>query len=274
MPKIKLVSSDLNGTLVHQHTMSDMIRLYVGEKQYRQANDVFTQQTNGNASMELAFSTAGPLTRGLSLRQAIEYTKTHMSYMDGFATFVGTLAENSIPLVINSTGYSVTAYSIEERIGGGRIHGHIGNFLKFAMNANPHETLNEDELRRKVHEYFVNPESTNDNVYDIMQATGLIELGIMNEGDKARLIREYATRHFDGVSPGEIAHIGDTMGDSCGIVGIAQAGGIGIAFNYNDALKKFLENAVRNIKIPGEIYLIEPKSKYSNLEGILPILLR
>ena len=44
MVKIKIVSSDLNGTLVHQHTMSDMIRLYIGEKQFEQANKIYNDR--------------------------------------------------------------------------------------------------------------------------------------------------------------------------------------------------------------------------------------
>ena len=57
---IQLVSSDLNGTLVHQHTMSDMIRLYIGKEQFEKANEVFKKQTSGTASMEEAFQNAEP----------------------------------------------------------------------------------------------------------------------------------------------------------------------------------------------------------------------
>ena len=111
MTRIKLVSSDLNGTLVHQHTMSDVIRLYLGNEEFRQADIVFKRQTSGTATMEETFFTAGPLTRGLTLRQAIEYTRTYIGYVKGFDEFINYLHNAGIPLIINSTGYSVTIYS-------------------------------------------------------------------------------------------------------------------------------------------------------------------
>lgn len=273
MGRIKLVSSDLNGTLVHQHTMSDMIRLYVGRQQYQKAKTLFERQTSGIASIEEAFETACPLTRGLTLRQAIEYTITHLRYLDGFHEFVDMLSEQGVPLVINSTGYSVTIYAIREQTGAGKIHGLIGNFLRFGVGADPHETLHEGELEKTVKKYFSNPESVSDPIYDQVKATGLIDLGIANEEAKAKLIQEYAKRHFSGLKTSEIAHMGDTMGDSGGIFGIAEEGGIGVAFNYNNALKQYLDSRVRDKPISGEIHFVDPKSDSSNLTRVLPILI-
>ena len=273
MPKIKLVSSDLNGTLVHQHTMSDMIRIYIGEQQYKQANEIFRRQMLGTATIKEAFQTAGPLTRGLTLREAIEYTRKYMKYVEGFHEFVNILNKHDIPLVINSTGYSVTIYAIKEQIGTNKIHGHIGNFLKFGINGDPSETLNEAELMRRIKEYFANPESMSDPIYDQIRATGVIELGIINEQAKARLIQEYAKRNCKYIPSNAIAHMGDTMGDSCGIIGIAEGGGVGIAFNYNPALKKFLNEIMGGKEISGKIYFVDPKSKTSNLGRVLPIII-
>lgn len=273
MQKIKLLSSDLNGTLVHQHTMSDMVKIYIGERQYQQANEVFKRQTSGTATMKEAFQTAGPLTKGLTLREAIEYTRTHMSYIDGFNELVDTLAKHGIPLVINSTGYSVTVYAIKEQIGANKIHGHIGNFLRFGMNGDINKTLDEHELKAKVKEYFANPKSINDPIYDQIQATGVIDLGIVDEEAKAKLVQEYAKTHFRDIQPNRIAYMGDSMGDSGGIVRIAKMGGVGIAFNYNRALKEFLNKTIRDKKLSGNIYFIDPKSKSSNLTRVLPILI-
>jgi predicted HAD superfamily phosphohydrolase len=197
-----------------------------------------------------------------------------MKYLNGFHEFVNALVEHKIPLVINSTGYSVTIYSIRAQIGADKIHGHIGNFLRFGINADFNQTLSEDELKRKVRDYFANPESSNDTIYDEIQATGVIDLGIANEEAKAKLIQEYAKKYFKDVQPNAIAHMGDTMGDSSGIVGIAKVGGIGIAFNYNDALKEFLENAIRSKSTTGKIYFIDRKSESSNLARVLPILIQ
>jgi hypothetical protein len=69
-----------------------------------------------------------------------------------------------------------------------------------------------------------------------------------------------------------IAHIGDTMGDSGGICEVARHGGIGIAFNYNDALRAYLEGILKTEPISGKILLISPKSVTSDIRSLLPIL--
>lgn len=270
---IKLLSSDLNGTLVHQHTMSDMIQLFIGEQQYQQANEAFKRQTSGTASMEDAFGIVGPLTKGLTLRQAIEYTRAHMTYVDGFPGFVDTLAQHGIPLVINSTGYSVTIYAIREQIGKFKIHGSIRNFLRFGVNADIGETLTEEELERKVKAYFLDSESVNYPMYDKIQATGAIDLGITDEEAKPRLILEYAVRYFGSVQPSEIAHIGDTMADSGCIYGVAKMGGLGIAFNYNPALERFVKETLASETLPGRMVLVDPKSRTSSLMHVVPHIL-
>lgn len=273
MTRIKLVSSDLNGTLVHQRTMSDMIRLYLGEEAFRQTDSVFKRQTSGTASMEEAFAIAGPLTRGLTLRQAIEYTRTHMKYVDGFNEFINNLHNAGILLVINSTGYSVTIYAIREQIDKAKIHGQIGNSLKFGVNSDPNSTLREDELEELVAQYFANPESQRSDAYNRIKATGIIELGIQNEAAKARLILDYARKDFPALKPDQIAHIGDTMGDSGGIYDIAKAGGLGIAFNYNEALERFLREKLASEAIPGRIVFVDRKNESVNLMKVLSHLL-
>lgn len=267
---IRLVSSDLNGTLVHQHTMSDMIRLYIGQQQYQQANEAFKGQTSGTATMQEAFQVAGPLTKGLTLRQAMEYTRAYMRYLNGFHEFVDELAKLGIPLVINSTGYSATLYAIREQVGHDKMHGHIGNILKFGLDGDPNKTLSEDELERKVAQYFSGQEQSSDQSYDRIQATGEVKLGIVDEAAKVKLILEYAARHFRGLRPSEIAHIGDTMGDSLGILGIAKLGGLGIAFNYNQDLEDFLRKKMEVERIPGQIIFIGRKGKNSDLRNIMP----
>lgn len=273
MRLIQLVSSDLNGTLVHQHTMSDMIRLYIGEEAFRQAASVFKRQISGIATMEEAFAIAGPLTKGLTLRQAIEYTRTHMRHVDGFHEFIDTLYNARIPLVINSTGYSVTIYAIREQVSRAKIQGNIGNFLKFGENGNPNSTLREDKLEALIVDYFVNPESARKDIYDNIKATGVIELGIKDEIAKAKLIVDYARKHFPDVKHHQIAHIGDTMGDSEVIYAVAKAGGLGIAFNYNEALERFLREKIEAEAIAGRIVFVAPQSESANLMRVVPHLL-
>jgi 2-hydroxy-3-keto-5-methylthiopentenyl-1-phosphate phosphatase len=263
---VKLLSSDLNGTLVHQHTMSDMIRLYVGIDKFARAEAVFKKQTSGEASIEEAFANAGPLTRGLTLGEAIEYTVDHMRYVNGFQEFVDILAERGIPFVINSTGYSVTIYAIRDQVGAEKIHGMIGNSLQFAMAGDLNSILREDELEGMVKDYF--SDATNP-IYDLIRATGVVELGIKDEEAKAKLLLEYLEGHFPDVATADVLHMGDTMGDSGGIVGIAQAGGVGVAFNYNEALEKYLKK--QEGATAERIYMVDPKGGNSNLKNVLKI---
>ena len=272
MSKPKLVSLDLNGTLVHQHTMSDMIRLYRGKKQFQEANTIFKKQTSGKATMEKAFQTAGPLTKGLTLRQAIEYTKDHIKYLKGFKKFLDFVYNYEIHFIINSTGYSVTIYAIREQVGSERIHGFIGNFLRFGYHGNLNATLSEEELEKKVKDYFSNPELVDDKSYDDIQATGIIDLGIQDEEAKASLLHAYAKNHFPSLAPNQIVHVGDTIGDSGGIIGVARAGGIGIAFNYNEALEAYLREKLDKKTIPGKVFFIDKKGDSSDLMHIAPIL--
>ncbi|MEK6873876.1 MAG: hypothetical protein AABW91_03450 [Nanoarchaeota archaeon] len=272
MGKIKLVSSDLNGTLVHQHTMSDMIRLYIGESQFQKATEVFQRQTSGQATMEEAFEIAGPLTKGLTLRQAIEYTQQHMRYVIGFNKFVDFIYGQEIPFVINSTGYSVTIYAIKEQIKRGRIHGQIGNILHFGLDGDKSQILREDELELKVREFINDSEAKKKTVYDRVSAIGEITLGIKDESAKAVLINKYTKMYFPQVTQDQIAHVGDTMGDSKGILDIAKQGGIGIAFNYNNTLKNYLMAEMIKEQIQGQIYFIDPKDDKSDLKRVVEVL--
>lgn len=276
---IKLVSSDLNGTLVHQHTMSDMIRLYLGEDKFQQADAVFKRQTSGTASMEEAFEMAGPLTKGLTLRQAIDYAQREMKYLLGFEEFLDTLSHRNIPFVINSTGYSVTIHAMRARWGADKIYGFIGNVLEFGMDGDPQAALREDELEQKVMTYVQDNGQKNSkeksvgNKYDLLKATGNIKLGITNEDAKATLLLDYASKNFPTIQPEEMLHMGDTMGDSGGIIGVAKAGGVGIAFNYNQPLREFIEKEIsKNQILQDRIYFVELKSESSDVRKILPYL--
>ena len=269
---IKFVSSDLNGTLVHQHTMSDMIKIYKGEDNFRKANEVFKGQLSGNAAMKDTFDIAGPLSKGITLRQAIEYAQKNMGYIDGLMEFLDFLKNKKIPLIINSTGYSVTFYCIQEKFGAGKIHGFIGNRLIFGRNGNSNKKISENELKEKVRNFLSDANASSKDEYDTIKATGKVELGIENEEAKADLIVEYADKYFKNMPINEVAHIGDTMGDSRGILGVAKLGGLGIAFNYNQELENFLRNEIEDENIPGKIVFIDKKSKNADLQHIIPYL--
>ncbi|MAE42242.1 hypothetical protein CMO93_00600 [Candidatus Woesearchaeota archaeon] len=272
MYETRLISADLNGTLVHQHTMSDMIRIYKGEDAFKEAKAIFEKQTSGTATMEKAFQVSGPLTRGLTLRQAIEYTKTHMKYLRGFNKLIDFLYDNKFPLIINSTGYSVTFYAIREQVGNNKISGFIGNILRFGNHGEPNATISEEELEKKAKSYFFDSEAVDDRSYDEIQATGVIDLGIPDEEAKASLLQAYAKKHFPELKSNQLIHIGDTMGDSGGILGVAKAGGIGIAFNYNEALEVYLKKKLEEEKITGKVFFIDKKEDSADLTHVIPVL--
>lgn len=262
-------SSDLNGTLVHEHTMSDMIRIYLGEEKFKIADGVFKRQTGGTATMKEAFGVAGPLTKGLTLRQAIEYVRTRMHFVRGFHEFTAFLRARNVPLIVNSTGYSVTIYAMQAMLGAGVIHGHIGNELRFGFSRSLlNDVLTENSLKRMVDEYIIY--SRRDEFYGIEQATGDITLGIVDEAAKADLLCKYTAKHFPSCEPKHLIHMGDTMGDSGGIVGVARQGGIGIAFNYNKALEEFLRGQPKDVL--ERIHFVDPKSENADLRNVLPIL--
>jgi phosphoserine phosphatase len=269
--KIRLVSSDLNGTLVHQHTMSDMIRIAFPDEpaRYEKAKAVFAQQTSGLLSMKETFEIAGPLTKGLSLRKAIEYARSEMRFLTGFDELLSAFGRKGIYFVINSTGYTVTTEVIRAVYGTEKIHEVICNRLIFGQKGQADKAVSDNDLSALVKNYFLGRHS--DKIYDELLATGEVELGIGDESQKAQQLFEIAER-LD-IPRTALAHIGDTMGDSRGIYETAFNGGLGIGFNYNDALKTYLEGVLRNEKLPGEILLIEAKSETSDLRRISDILL-
>jgi len=303
MVKTKVVSSDLNGTCTtttkeqvlykdtmgtSDHTMSHMLGFYVGTEAFQEAFRVFKQQTSGRATMQEAFGTAAHFYRGITLRQAIEYTQPRqvvptpqnnpqlMQYIAGFWDFLAHCAQQNVPFVINSTGYSVTIAAIKEEArrrfnGQSVIHGQIGNRLIFAEKPHPGLVLSERELETLVRDFFDNPA---DPIYDEIIATGHIELGLPTEAAKAEiLLKEYVPHHFPEVKPEEVMHIGDTFGDFGGILGVAQAGGKGVAFNYNQALEDRLKIEIaQNPAIKDHVYFIEPKNEKSDFGKIKPLL--
>lgn len=267
----KIISCDLNGTLVHQHTMMDMIRVAFPHlpERYEKAKDIFTRQTSGLLSMKETFAAAGPLTKGLSLRAAILYAAHEMRFLSGFEAFISKLREKETFFVINSTGYTVTTEVIKSLYGPEKIGAVICNRLIFAYEGSPAEAITEQALSDLVAQYFSGRRT--EKIYDEILATGEVELGIQAENEKARLIFELADKM--NIPRESIVHIGDTMGDSVGIYEVARNGGTGIAFNYNEALKNYLENIIRQEKIPGKIILAESKSETSDLRKLLKILL-
>jgi phosphoserine phosphatase len=269
MPSIKLLSSDLNGTLVQPHTMQEMIRVGFPEEpvRYEKARAAFALQTEGRLSLAETFRIAGEQTRGLPLRIAIEYAMRQMPFMAGYRSLMSFVENHGIHLAIVSTGYTVTLHAIRYSTLAIPFHARC-NRLVFAHSGGT--VLGEEELESLVRQYIQRPGASSRGLYDSVRATGEVVLGIQDEGDKARLALDLARSL--GVPFAHVAHMGDTMGDSEGILGVARAGGLGIAFNYNQALAAFLLREGAAEIESGHILLVEPKGPDSDLEKVIPLL--
>jgi phosphoserine phosphatase len=269
MPSIRFLSTDLNGTLVHPHTMQEMIRLGFPDEPHRfeAASHAFSLQTDGKLAMEETFRIAGKHTRGLPLRLAIDYALEHMPFVDGYEGLMEFVKARGIQLLINSTGYTVTHYAIRHGTGTPFFHIRCNRLLFAEKNG---RVLGEEGLEALVRAYLQEPGGRGQSLYGEIRATGEVILGIQDEADKARLALELAAS-LD-VPPHQVAHMGDTMGDSMGILKVARAGGLGIAFNYNRALEAFLRREGGHELEAGRCVMVDPKGPGACLERVLPFL--
>lgn len=317
---IKIVSSDMNGTftggskpvviggkeqVLAEHTMSHMILNHAGEQAFLQAKEVFGRQTSGKATMQEAFGNAAPYYAEMPLRKAIEYAipanaedVRHVKFIQGFWDFLGSLADKGMQFLVNSTGYDVTAYVVQEQARqllqdrNPVMPYSIGNHLLFATKEEAAKaqkglvTLNLEELslrqnmlRELVGKYFTDVQTAqNDPIFDQWVATGQLHIGLPSEAAKAELLFAYLQTARPDVKPEEVAHIGDTYGDSGGIIGVAKAGGIGIAFNYNDPLKDAIYKEVRadidsgDTNLADRIFFVDTKGPNSDMRRLNPVL--
>lgn len=270
MANVSFLSSDFNGTLVHSHTMQEMIRWGFPHepKRLEEAARAFSLQTEGHLSMAETFRIAGELSRGLSLRSAIDYSLSGMRFVQGYDSLMGFLRRRAVHLAIVSTGYTVSMYCLRYATRTVSF-GFACNRMLFAPAGNG-EPLSEQRLEQLVRKYVLEPQVRDDPVYDRILATGQVELGIEDEAQKATLALKMAAEL--GIGPAAVAHMGDTMGDSMGILGVARAGGMGIAFNYNAALEEFLRREGAREMSLGRIVLVDPKGPKADLEHVIPLL--
>jgi len=268
MAKVKLLSSDLNGTLVHSHTMQEMIQWAFPNERGRldEAARAFGLQTRGLMSMEETFRIAGRMSEGMPLASAIQYTMDGMRFVDGFGPFMNHLKRSSIHIAIVSTGYTVTLYAMRYLLSMKDLMFRC-NRLVFA-DWTTGEEIHEEELEDLVRSYVERPHVRRDPLYTEIRATGTIELGLKDESAKASIAMDFAAEL--GVEIEALAHMGDTMGDSMGILEIARRGGMGIAFNYNEALEEFLRKFGEKEMREGRILLVCPKSEKSDLREVIP----
>ncbi len=271
---LKLFSSDFNGTLVKQHTMSDLIRAFGSKENAVSASELFQRRLAGKIGVKDLLAGLGPLTRGITLRQAIEYVEKEITPVKGFKKFLEFLRLRDIPLLINSTGYSVTMFALRELYGREHFAGFICNRLEFGWEGNPEKGLEDDEIEDMVEAYFKERKFRKYDSYDQVQATGRVYLNIAEESAKTGHLKEFLRVNYPDIALHEVAHMGDTMGDSRAIVEVAKAGGLGLAFNYNEALEDHLTNIIKHKPLRGAIFLTAAKSDAADLRIIIDLLKR
>lgn len=270
MAAVGFLSSDLNGTLVHSHTMQEMIRWAFPHepRRWEEASRAFAQQTQGSLSIVEAFAVAGACSKGLTLRAAIMYSMTGVRFLEGYESLMGFLKRRRLPLAIISTGYTVTLYTMRYATSTVPFR-FVCNRLVFSLGGET-EPVGEERLEQLVRDFVLRPELRDSPLYEKIQATGEVFLGIRDEAQKAELALQLASEI--GIPPKAVAHMGDTMGDSMGILGVARAGGLGIAFNYNKALELFLRKEGARELALGRIRLVDPKGSNAHLEHVIPLL--
>jgi len=268
---IELFSSDFNGTLVHQHTMSDLIRVHGTPGDFARAKKLFDNRIEGKISVGDLLSGLGPLSQGITLRNAIDYTENHLTFVKGFVKFLEFLRRENVPLLINSTGYSVTMYALREIYGREYFNEFICNRLEFGWDGNPARAIEDEELEEMIEAYFRAKKYRKFDSYDNVKATGRIHLSISEESAKTERLLNYLTVRRPDITLDRVVHLGDTMGDSRIIVDIAKAGGIGIAFNYNEPLEKFLVRTINDKCMLGTILMLEPKGETADLTRLIKL---
>lgn len=268
---IELFSSDFNGTLVHQHTMSDLIRVHGTPGNFAKAKKLFDNRIEGKISVSDLLNGLGPLSQGITLRKAIDYAENHLTFVNGLAKFLEFLHRKNIPLLINSTGYSVTMYALREIYGREYFDDFICNRLEFGWDGNPVRAIEDEELEEMIEAYFRAEKCRRFDSYDNVKATGRINLSISEESAKTERLLNYLTVRHPDIPLNSVVHLGDTMGDSRIIVDIATAGGIGIAFNYNEPLEKFLVRTINTTPMLGTILMLEPKGETADLTHLIKL---
>lgn len=283
--RISALMVDMNGVILQHHGPTDMLKHFRCKSTYTCVDDVVLPNLKeGNAkSMSNALRSTALHYKDISLRQVLQYVELHIEktksrfvsshgLVNGFDKFVNALYEAEIPLGIISTSPTALLYAFQEvinrRLGEGRIHSVIGNYLEFGDGGESgHNAETEVNLREKIKEYFSNPQAYEEEYYDFTRTTGKIE---PNE-DKLPLILNWG-KELD-IFPERLGYVGDSISDELPIREIAKLGGLGIAFNHYKELEQELEQELKlpeNQDLKHRVKILDLRSPSSNLMRILP----
>ncbi len=258
-PGLKLLSWDVNQTLVAENTMVALARLAGQEER---AREIVEAQTAGQRPVKTTLLELARLSAGLSLEDVVSYVCS-LPELPGLRQTLGEFARAGLIQIINSTGYTIVLSLwnelLRQSLGQAPFARILANRLGFVDERG--QKVSEEEVF-KVGLSLIRGETPRENFF----LSGEIALLVDREEAKARLLAEEILRR--GLHITEVAHIGDSMGDAAVLAWLAKNGGLGVAFNARRELAYYLD-LLQEHRLPGQLVLVAS----SDLRDLAPVIL-
>ena len=266
----QMVVLELDGSAVHDHTPSELIRagFPLQPERYEQAFDLFQRENTGNVKPEEALLQYASTTRGLTLRRAIEYATFKMRFIKGFDTFIEILNQKNVPLLLVSSGFSIVTEVIRQLYGPDRFQAVLSNALAFGLKKDPKAIISEKKLITLVQRYF--HRSRGHQAYDKIVATGECNAVNSDPVQKAGFFAEMAAGlniPFEAVN-----YVCSSFKDRETFLAVVRLGGRVIAFNYEESLKDTIQEKQGDNHLENKIKWTTPKSRRANLRCVFETL--
>lgn len=266
----QMVVLELDGTVVHDHTPSELIRTGFSfqPERYEQAFDLYQRESTGNVKSEEAILQYATLARGLTLRRAIEYATFKMRFINGFDTFIEILYQKNVSLLLVSSSFSIITEAIRQLYGPDRFQTVLANPLAFGLEKDPEAVISEKKLITLVQRYF--HRARDRQAYDKIAATG--ECNVINTRplQKASFIAEVAAGL--NIPFKTVNYVCSNLKDRETLLAVARFGGRVIAFNFEESLEAIIQEGAKNNPTGNTIQFTTPKSRRANLRSVFEIL--
>ncbi|MDX2497682.1 MAG: haloacid dehalogenase-like hydrolase [Desulfobacterales bacterium] len=266
----QMVVLELDGAVVHDHTPSELIRVGfpLQPERYEQAFDLFQRESTGNVKPEEALLQYATMTRGITLRRAIEYATFKMRFINGFDTFIERLYQKNVPLLLVSSSFSIITEAIRQLYGPDRFQAVLANSLTFGLEKDLEAVISEEKLIALVQRYF--HRAREHQAYDKIAATG--ECNSINSDflQKANFFAEQAAGlniPFEAVN-----YVCSSLKDRETLLAVVRSGGRVIAFNFEESLETIIKECQKNNHAKDTIKWTTPKSRRANLRSVFETL--
>ncbi|WP_456432747.1 hypothetical protein [Thermosulfuriphilus sp.] len=258
-PGLKLLSWDVNQTLVAENTMVALAGL-AGHR--KRAQEIVEAQTAGRRPVETTLKELARLTAGLPLEDIVSYVCS-LPELPGLRLTLKAFCRAGLIQIINSTGYTVVLSLwnkiLQRHLGEAPFSKIIANRLRFEDSRG--EEVPEEEVLETAVALLEGKRPQRD-----LFVSGDLDLVISAEEAKAVFLEQIIRQ--EGLFMSEVAHIGDSMGDSEVIAWMAKNGGLGLAFNARPELVLFLERLSER-RLPGQAVIVSS----SDLRDLAPVIL-